>query len=88
MPVYRTKGTCSAHIDFEVNNGIVTKVNFEKGCNGNGEGISRLVVGMKAAEVVEKLKNTPCGYRGTSCPDQLARALEAHMEKDAKPLGN
>ena len=81
MSVYKTKGTCSAQIDFEVRDGIVTKVVFEKGCNGNGEGISRLTTGMKVDDVIAKLKNTQCGTRGTSCPDQLARALEAHKEE-------
>lgn len=73
---YKTHGTCSREITFEVENGIVTKVSFVSGCNGNLQGISQLVEGMKVEEVIEKLKGINCNGRGTSCPDQLARALE------------
>lgn len=73
---YKTRGTCSREITFEVDNGIVTKVNFVSGCNGNLQGISHLIEGMKVEEVIEKLKGIDCNGRGTSCPDQLARALE------------
>ena len=73
---YKTHGTCSREITFEVENGIVTKVSFVSGCNGNLQGISQLVEGMKVEDVIEKLKGINCNGRGTSCPDQLARALE------------
>lgn len=73
---YKTRGTCSREIRFEIDNGIVTKVNFVSGCNGNLQGISHLVEGMKVEDVIEKLKGIDCNGRGTSCPDQLARALE------------
>ena len=73
---YKTRGTCSREITFEVDNGIVTKVHFVSGCNGNLQGISHLVEGMKVEDVIEKLKGIDCNGRGTSCPDQLARALE------------
>ena len=73
---YKTRGTCSREITFEIDNGIVTKVSFVSGCNGNLQGISQLVEGMKVEDVIEKLKGINCNGRGTSCPDQLARALE------------
>lgn len=72
--VYKTKGTCSREIDFEVENGIITKIGFLGGCNGNLQGISKLVVGMPVTEVIEKLEGIDCGGKGTSCPDQLSKA--------------
>lgn len=74
---YQTKGTCSTSIDIEVENGIIQSVNFTGGCNGNLQGISRLVRGMKVNEAIDKLKGIRCGFRATSCPDQLAKALES-----------
>ncbi len=74
--VYKTKGTCSQAIDVEVENGIITSVQFVGGCAGNTAGIAKLVVGMNADDVIRKLEGTPCGMRSTSCPDQLARALK------------
>lgn len=73
---YRTHGTCSREIHFEINDGVVSKVEFIGGCNGNLQGIGHLVEGMKVEDVINKLKSIDCGGRGTSCPDQLARALE------------
>ena len=73
---YRTKGTCSQRIIFEINDGIVTNVQFLGGCNGNLQGISKLVDGMKVEEVIEKIEGIHCGMKPTSCPDQLARALK------------
>ena len=73
--VYRTKGTCSQAIEFDVEEGKVKNVRFYGGCNGNLQGIGRLVEGMDAKECIEKLKGIRCGYKDTSCPDQLARAL-------------
>jgi uncharacterized protein (TIGR03905 family) len=73
---YRTHGTCSREIQFEVNDGIVSNVKFVSGCNGNLQGIGALVEGMKVEDVIKKLKGIDCGGRGTSCPDQLAHALE------------
>lgn len=72
---YKTNGTCSVQIDFEVENGIVTDVSFMGGCNGNLKGISALVKGMKVEDVVSKLSGIRCGFKSTSCPDQLAKAL-------------
>ena len=74
---YRTKGTCSSSIDFELDNGIIKSVHFTGGCNGNLQGISRLVEGMPAEEAISRLKGIKCGFKPTSCPDQLALALES-----------
>jgi uncharacterized protein (TIGR03905 family) len=73
---YKTNGTCSTQIFVEVDDGIVTDVSFYGGCEGNLQGISSLAVGMKAADVVKRLEGTDCNSRGTSCPDQLAKALK------------
>ena len=72
---YRTQGTCSSNIELEVVDGIIRQVTFWGGCNGNLQGISRLVTGMPAAEVVKRLEDIRCGSRLTSCPDQLCQAL-------------
>ena len=74
---YRTKGTCSSAIDIELDNGIIKSVHFTGGCNGNLQGISRLVEGMPAKEAISRLKGLKCGFKPTSCPDQLAVALES-----------
>lgn len=76
MMRYKTRGTCSSYIDFEINEGVLTDVKFSGGCSGNTQGIASLVKGMKVDDVIEKLKGIRCGYRATSCPDQLAKALE------------
>ncbi len=78
---YEPQGVCSARIDFEVEEGIVKNVRFTRGCNGNTQGISALVEGMNVDEVIRRLKGTNCNGRGTSCPDQLARALELSKER-------
>ena len=72
---YRTKGTCSSNIELEVEDGIIKDIAFWGGCNGNLQGISRLVKGMPVAEVINKLEGVRCGMRSTSCPDQLCKAL-------------
>ena len=77
---YQTQGTCSMQIDFEIDEqGILRDVQFYGGCNGNLQGISTLVRGMKATDVVAKLQGIRCGYKNTSCPDQLATALREAM---------
>jgi uncharacterized protein (TIGR03905 family) len=76
MFTYRTKGTCSSAIRFDVADGVLQHVEFEGGCNGNLNGIGRLTAGMKVDEVIQRLKGISCGAKETSCPDQLARALE------------
>ena len=72
---YTPKGVCSKKIDIEVDGDIVKNVKFTGGCNGNTQGISALVKGMKVDDVIAKLSNIDCGGRGTSCPAQLAKAL-------------
>ena len=76
--VYKTNGTCAMQINFEVENNIVKSVEFVGGCNGNTQGISKLVVGMNIDDVIAKLEGIKCGIRPTSCPDQLARALKEY----------
>ena len=73
---YKTKGTCSQTIDFEVIDGKVRNVKFLGGCNGNLKGISSLVEGMPVEDVIEKLSGIRGGFKDTSCPDQLAKALK------------
>ncbi len=73
---YVTHGTCSTAIDVEVKDGIIESVQFVDGCNGNTQGISALVKGMPVGEAISRLKGIKCGFKSTSCPDQLAHALE------------
>ena len=76
--IHKNFGTCSQAIEFEVEGDVVKNVSFIGGCNGNTKGVSSLVEGMKVDEVIERLKGIKCGMRPTSCPDQLARALEEY----------
>lgn len=78
---YKTKGTCSRSIQFELNNGIISNVSFEGGCNGNLKGIAALAEGKKADEVIETLSGIRCGFKSTSCPDQFAKALEEALKE-------
>ena len=73
---YKTSGTCSSAIDFEVEDGIVKEVKFIGGCSGNTQGISKLVAGMPVDEVISRLEGIKCGFKSTSCPDQLSKALK------------
>ena len=74
--IYKTKGTCSTSIDVELKDGVIDSVKFTGGCNGNLQGISALVKGMKPEEAISRLKGIRCGFKPTSCPDQLAHDLE------------
>ena len=76
MKTYKTTGTCSRAIEYETEDGILTKCRFIGGCPGNTQGVARLVVGRKIEDVIATLKGIQC-RNGTSCPDQLAKALEA-----------
>lgn len=78
--IYRPKGVCSNTIDVEVEDGIIKSVQFTGGCNGNLQGISRLVAGMKVEDAIDRLKGIKCGFKSTSCPDQLACALQEMMD--------
>lgn len=73
---YKTQGTCSTQIDFDVENGKIYNLVFTGGCNGNLKGIAALVEGQDINEVKDKIKGIKCGFKQTSCPDQLAKALE------------
>ncbi len=72
---YKTKGTCSSQIRFDIEDGIVRNVVFTGGCNGNLKAIAKLVEGREASEVIATLKGNTCGFKSTSCADQLACAL-------------
>lgn len=79
---YITNGTCSREINFEVVDGKLHNVSYLGGCNGNLQGVSRLVEGMPIDEAIAKLKGIKCGFKQTSCPDQLARALEQYKQNN------
>lgn len=78
MVEFKTKGTCSRAIQFEVEDNVITSCRFIGGCMGNTQGVARLVEGMKVDDAIAKLSGIDCGGRGTSCPDQLARALSQY----------
>ncbi len=77
---YKTKGVCSRSITIDVENDIVKSVQFEGGCSGNTKGVAALVEGMNIQEVITRLENIKCGFKSTSCPDQLAQALKEYKE--------
>lgn len=78
---YITKGTCSKQINFEIEDNIVKSVEFIGGCAGNAKGISKLVEGMEINDAINKMEGIDCGGRGTSCPDQLAKALKLYLRR-------
>ena len=73
---YQTRGVCSKAIDIEIENGVIEKVEYHGGCSGNTQGVAALVRGMKVEEAIERLSGIRCGFKSTSCPDQLAVAIE------------
>lgn len=77
--VYKTHGTCSREITIELDGDTVTSVSFLGGCNGNLKGVSALVTGRKVQDVINTLSGITCGFKNTSCPDQLAKALTAAL---------
>lgn len=79
---YFTKGTCSMQIIVDYTGNVIDNVTFIGGCNGNLKGINALVKGMTFDEVIKKLEGTTCGFKSTSCPDQLAQALKQIKEKE------
>lgn len=83
MPTYNPQGTCSRMLSFEVEDGKLHDVSFMGGCNGNLKGIGALVEGRPVEEVIETLRGITCGPRPTSCPDQLATALEQYLKSNA-----
>ena len=78
---YRTKGTCASKITFSLEDGVIHDVKFTGGCSGNTPGVAALVEGMDAREAVQRMKGIRCGMKPTSCPDQLAKALETALEQ-------
>lgn len=78
---YKTKGTCSSAIDFEIEDGILHNVRYTGGCNGNLKAIGILTEGADAREIAKKLRGNTCGFRNTSCADQLACAIEKALEE-------
>lgn len=83
MNIYKTKGVCSSRIKFDIQDGILKNVEFDNGCNGNLKGICSLVEGMPVEEVINRLRGIDCKGKGTSCPDQLAKALETAIKEKA-----
>lgn len=79
---YTPQGVCSMQMIFEIDNNIIKSLKIIGGCPGNTVGVSRLVVGKSVDEVIEMLKGIPCGTRGTSCPDQVAIALEKYKKNN------
>ena len=80
---YRPKGVCSQQIHFDIVDNKVRNVSFKGGCNGNLQGISRLIEGMDVDEAISRIEGIRCGFKSTSCPDQLAVALESMVANDA-----
>ncbi|MDD3172739.1 MAG: TIGR03905 family TSCPD domain-containing protein [Herbinix sp.] len=80
---YKTSGVCSSEINFEIdkNTNTIDRVQFKGGCSGNANGLSNLLIGMKVDDVIHKLEGVTCGYKSTSCPDQLAKALKEWRAK-------
>ena len=82
--VYNTSGTCARQIVIDVENNKIENVTFMGGCNGNLKGVGALVKGMTIEQVIERLEGITCGFKPTSCPDQLAQALKKIIEKENK----
>lgn len=79
---YKTKGVCARSIEFEVEEGKVTNVRFDGGCAGNAQGVASLIEGMDVDEAIKRMENIKCGFKSTSCPDQLATALKEFRSKN------
>lgn len=78
--VYKTKGVCSRAIELELDGDIIKSVNFVGGCDGNTKGVARLAEGMKVQDAIARLEGITCGFKSTSCPDQLAKALKEAIQ--------
>ena len=81
---YKTKGVCSQMMNVKIENGVIQNVEILGGCHGNLQGISKLVQGMPAEDAAARLEGIKCGYKATSCPDQLSKALRAALAEEAK----
>lgn len=78
---YQTRGVCSRMIDIEIEDNIIQRVQYHGGCSGNTQGVAALVKGMKVSDAIDRLEGIRCGFKSTSCPDQLAQALKAYLAK-------
>ncbi len=83
MNTYRTRGVCSRAIEYDIEDGVIADCRFIGGCMGNTQAVAALVKGMRVEEAIARLKGIQCGPRGTSCPDQLAKALEQYQAAHA-----
>ncbi len=81
---YKTKGTCARSITFDLNDGIVSNISFQGGCNGNLQGISKLCEGRKAEDIINSVSGLKCGTKASSCPDQFAKALAEALQEAGK----
>lgn len=81
MNSYKTSNVCAKEVSFEIIDNKISSVNFEGGCNGNLKGISSLIEGMDVNDAMNRLRGITCGTKGTSCPDQLSKALEEYLSK-------
>ena len=79
---YITRGVCSRAIEIELDGDLIQSVRFEGGCSGNTQGVAALAKGMRVADVIQRLSGIRCGFKPTSCPDQLAKALQEAMKKE------
>ena len=79
---YTTRGVCSRSIDISIENGEILEVTYHGGCSGNTQGVAALVRGMKVEEAIERLSGIRCGFKSTSCPDQLACALREYLNQN------
>ena len=79
--VYKTQGVCSRQIDIDIENDIIVNAKFTGGCSGNTQGVAALVVGMTTEEAIKRLRGIKCGFKSTSCPDQLAIALQENASQ-------
>lgn len=77
---YIPRGVCSRKIDIEIDNGIIKSVKYSGGCAGNTQGVAALIAGMSVTDAIERLSGIRCGFKSTSCPDQLATALKEYLE--------
>jgi len=83
LNTYKTQGVCSSEIDFEIEDNIIKSVRFIGGCSGNTQGVAALIAGMNIDDAINRLDGIKCGFRPTSCPDQLAKALKQYKEAHA-----
>ena len=76
---YQTKGVCSRSIDIDIEDGVIVRVEYHGGCNGNTQGVAALARGMKVTDAIERLEGIRCGMKSSSCPDQLSQALKEYL---------